>query len=200
MPVEPAPAPEDETLTGAAARGRAPHPHRDPTSVLGQLAQRREEIRAEQVLTKSVPRWRDPRIEIDYQPVEHEVVSRAQRFVTQAGQAPTNRAQRRAKGGDRVATAELDANADILIAGCIGVWAVIDGERYSLDPEDRHGAPTTFDPVLAEVLGLEDDEQDARTVVKKLFIAEGDVISQAREVAEWSGYRIAQADEDLEGE
>jgi hypothetical protein len=176
---------------------------RDPTSILGQLGKRREAIAAAQVLTKKVPRWRDPVIEVDYGLVDHDVVSRAQRYVNKAVQdQPRNRAERRASGGkgDSIGRAELDANCDVLIAGCQAVVAVIDGVRYSLREGDPHGEPTTFDPDLADNLGLPDDDRDARAVVKALFISEGDIIRAAREVAEFSGYTLGVVDEELEGE
>lgn len=59
---------------------------------------------------------------------------------------------------------------DTMIALCLGLYVQPAGydEPIPLDPKDRGGA-VTFDPDLAETLGLPPDNSTARQVVRKLF-------------------------------
>lgn len=154
-------------------------------SVLGNLKERRQKVVEAQVLSLPVPRWTDPNIVVKYKPVDHEVIRQAQQRVEAA---PAN----------KKASVEVDANADVLIRGCLGVVGVVDGEEYSLREGDPNGEPTLFDADLANSLGL--GKSTARQVVRALFIAEGDIISAAGKLGQWSGYREAEADESLSGE
>lgn len=155
-------------------------------SILGQLRDRRESIRASQTLDLQVPRWDDPEIIVQYQPLEHEVIRRAQ---TALEKAP------KGKRGQ----AEVDGNVDLLVRACVAVVARIDEQEYSLRPGDPKGEPTTFDPDLAQNLGMHEGAT-ARQVVKYLFITDGDIISAAQELIRWSGYRETEADEHIVGE
>lgn len=160
------------------------------TSVLGSLKARREEVLNAQILDLPVPRWDNPEIIVRYKPVEHGFIRRAQ---DQAKKAP------KAKEYE----AEVDGNADILIRGCVAVVAVIDGKEYSLRPGDEEGEPTTFDADLAENLGITGDNgkaPTARQVVRGLFITQGDILSAASSVVEFSGYRETEADAAVTGE
>lgn len=153
-------------------------------SMLGQLKDRREEVLAEQVHHLPVPRWTNPQIVVKYRPVEHGYIRKAQERVQNA--TPAKRSE-----------VEVEANADILIRGCLAVVAVVDGAEYSLRLDDPTGEPTRFDAELAANLGC---KPSAREVVKALFIAEGDIISAAGSVALFSGYKEAEATEAVLGE
>lgn len=155
-------------------------------SALGQLKERREQIFTKQVLTLPVPRWEDPVIKVRYRPVPHDLIRNAQRRV--------ERTKKNAQAKE-----ELYGNMDLLIKSCVGVVAVIDGQEYSLWPNEPKGELTTFDADLAENLGLPNGAT-ARQVVQALFITDGDILSQAQELVEWSGYRETEADDELEGE
>lgn len=159
-------------------------------SILSSLKERRQQVLEEQVLRLPIPRWNDPVIVVKYKPVDHGFIRSAQKRVEKANR-------------DRTSDIELEANADILIRGCIGVVAVIDGKEYSLRPGDETGEPTLFDADLAENLGVEGSggkPPTARQVLRNLFITDGDVLSAATEVIKFSGYREAEADSAILGE
>lgn len=159
-------------------------------SFLSSLKERREEVLAEQVLRLPVPRWNDPVIIVKYKPVPHGFI--------RAGQQRVEKASARQKS-----EIEVDANADILINGCVGVMAVVDGREYSLRPDDPNGDLTLFDEDLAENLGVEGvggRPPTARSVVRALFLTDGDILSAAGEIVKFSGYRETEADSDLSGE
>lgn len=169
--------------SGEVARGGSP-------SILSSLKERRQQVLEEQVLRLSVPRWDDPIIVVMYKPVEHSFIRLAQSRVEKAGK-------------DKQAETEVEGNADILIRGCAGVVAVVDGKEYSLRLGDENGEPTLFDRDLAENLGVEGiggKTPTARQVVRNLFITEGDILSAASEVIKFSGYRETEADSTILGE
>lgn len=160
-------------------------------SLLTNLRGRRESIVQEQFLDKKVPRWSDPEIWVRYVPVDFDIVDKARRLSE-------------GKKGDKVSGAILLANIDCLVAGCIGVYAtlpdVVDGDgdpqQLSLRPGDPEGEWTRFDQDLAVNLGM-NTEATARQVVRTLFLAEGDILSHASELAKFSGYAGEEADDRL---
>lgn len=175
--------PEERVGSDEAARGSAP-------SILSSLKERRQQVLEEQILRLPVPRWDDPVIVVHYKPVEHGFISAARTRVEKA--TP-----------DKKADVELDANADILIRGCTGVVAIVDGQEYSLRPGDEDGEPTVFDKDLADNLGVEGvggKAPTARAVVRSLFITDGDILSAANELIKFSGYRETEADAAVVGE
>lgn len=153
-------------------------------SVLGQLKKRREDIRQGDHIDLSVPRWDNPRIVVRYGPVDHEAFKKLGAMVDRSPE----------KARSKV---EVDGNCDILIKACKGVFAVINGERYSLRTGDHEGEWTKFDEDLAENLGC---GHSAREVVRSLYITEGDILSTASKIAEFSGYKEQEADQDTLGE
>lgn len=155
-------------------------------SVLSNLKARREKIREGEKLVLPVPRWSDPELVVKYQPLEHSIIRAAQTRVEKAPKAKRFQV-------------ELEGNMDLLIRGCVAVVAKLDGQEYSLRPDDPEGEPTTFDPDLAENLGL-GENATARQVVKELFITDGDILSHAKSLVEFSGYRETEADEQIQGE
>ncbi len=154
-------------------------------SFLDKLAKRREEILAEQILDLGVPRWDDPDIHVLYKPLSHEVIRKTFRRVEKA--KPAER--------DRV---EVEANADLLVKACTGIYALIDDERYSLRPGDEKGELTTFDEDLAENLGVED--RRAISVCRALFFTDGDMLQHVIQLQRFSGYAEDDTDRQLEGE
>lgn len=159
-------------------------------SVLSSLKERREQVLADQILRLAVPRWDDPTILVMYRPVSHGFIRAAQKRVEKANK-------------DRASEVEVEANADILIQGCTGIVAVVDGQEYSLRPNDPLGEPTTFDADLAANLGIEGGGSKgptARSVVRSLFITDGDILSAATKLIEFSGYRETEADAAILGE
>lgn len=174
-----------------------------PDSPLVNLRQRREEIGAKQFTDIKVPRWENPELFVRYKPVDHSFIRKA------LGK------MRKAKG-DR-GDAEVDGNADVMIQGCLGVYAMIDGEAHTLDAPD-HWVPVDigseeddietldysewgkFDKVLGETLGLDPKHSSARQVVRTLYITDGDVITTAQDVIRFSGYKNPDADDEFLGE
>lgn len=159
-------------------------------SILSSLKERRQQVLEEQVLRLPVPRWDNPTIVVKYRPVEHSFIRRGQSAVEKAGK-------------DKQAEVELNSNADILIRGCAGVVAILEGREYSLRRGDEHGDPTLFDQDLAENLGVEGSggkPPTARQVVRTLFLTDGDILSAASELIRFSGYRETEADAAVVGE
>lgn len=172
------------------AGARVPATAATRLSRLGDLKERRQAILESAVLDRKVPRWNDPEVWVRYKPIDHSVI--------RAGFARIDSAPPAKKG-----EVEVNANADLLIRACVGVYAKlpdVDPEaEFSLRPDDPEGEPTRFDPDLATCLGLP-DKATAREVVKKLFITEGDIIAHAKAVAEFSGYTEDETDTDFLGE
>lgn len=162
---------------GASSRG---------TSVLGSLAARREKVIEQDYTDLRVPRWTDPEIYVRYRVVPHPVIRKALQAQEKAHK-------------DKVARVELASNIEILVHGCIGVYALLDGDdtKYSLRPGDEKGAWTRFDDDLAANLECGDS---ATEVVRSLYLSDGDIMSAASAVVEFSGYRDAEADERISGE
>lgn len=153
-------------------------------SLLGRIRTRRDEIAAAQFIDLPVPRWEDPVLKVRYGPLDHEVIRKG--FQT----------QRKAK--DKAA-AEVNTNADLLIAACIGVFADEDGKTSSLHPNGPDEEWTRFDPDLAESLGLPEGST-ARQVVRAVYFTDGDVIGTGRRIIEFSGYQLQEGDDELLGE
>lgn len=165
-------------------------------SILGNLKERRQQVVEKQYLDRAVPRWSDPEIFVRFKPVDHATIRKAMDATDDSG---GNRRQRREAG--KKARGELQANIDVLIEGCVGVYAVLDGNRerkYSLRKGDPRGEWTKFDPELADNLGIE--AGSATEVVRALYLADGDIMTTAGAIAEFSGYREDTADEAIEGE
>lgn len=156
-------------------------------SVLGQLKERHEEIKEQDVLDLAVPRWSDPEIVVRYKAIDHSAI--------RAGGVAYDKAPAKRK-----AEAEVNANCDVLAKACVAVFARLDGQEYSLRPDDPKGEYTKFDADLGANLGLDRDDCTARQVIKALFFTDGDILGHAQKVAEFSGYREQEADEGLSGE
>lgn len=153
-------------------------------SVLGHLKDRRQKIVEQQTLDLPVPRWDNPVIVVRYKPVDHKVFRAANNAVERVSP-------------DKKSEVEVNVNADILIRACVGVFAVVNGNRYSLREGEPESEWTKFDPELAANLGC---EPSARAVVKSLFITEADILSTANRIAEFSGYKEQEADDSILGE
>lgn len=87
---------------------------------------------------------------------------------------------------------DLLINATILTIGCVGVWSKPDPD--AVFPEDS----PRFDAALAPALDLPEDAPPVE-MVRKLYATDGDVISTAVRLAEWSGYTASEIDREFEG-
>lgn len=158
----------------------------DPDSILGYIEKRRGEIAEATHLDLPVPRWTDPQIFVRYRAADYAVV--------RALQARPDRA---AKG--QQFNVEFESNMDLLLKYTEAVYARIDGQEYSLRPGDPRGTLTVFDADLATCLGLPANST-GRVIMRELFITQGDIVSHVTAFVEWSGYKEAEADDDLSGE
>lgn len=164
------------------------HTTTNPASILGGMAHRREEIIQASTKDLPVPRWTDPEVFVRFRPVDHGLIRK--------GQVAVDKATDRDK-----AKREVEVNSDVLVAGCVGVYALIDGTEYSLRPDDFEGEMTRFDADLAANLGLDNPETaTARQVVKGLYMFDGDILSTAGAVIRFSGYVEKEATERVSGE
>jgi hypothetical protein len=77
------------------------------------------------------------------------------------------------------------SDAALLAEACMGVFVHDeDGEPVSIDPDSD--VWPKFDDHLADLLGVE--ATSAADTVRALYLTDGDVISTAVRVVEWSGY------------
>lgn len=159
-------------------------------SPLGGLAARKRQIVEDTTLKLRVPRWENPEIWIEYSPADHPTIRKNQIRLEKM------------KSGD-LPEAEMNANADLLVKHTIRVYAILDDTEYSLRLNDPEGDHATFDPDLAENLGLTGDDKPtptARQTCRAVFITDGDLTGHANDLIKWSGYRTREADEAFEGE
>lgn len=77
-------------------------------------------------------------------------------------------------------------NATVLADACQGIFEVIDGEKVSVDHEDRGGDWPKFDQRLAELLGVR--AKKAVELVRVLYKTDGDLITAAQKLVELSGF------------
>lgn len=156
-------------------------------SIFGNLQAQRKQIADELLLTKQIPHWgppSGPEIFVVYRPVQVEELDKVRR------KAEKNKNLTRAQQG-------LLAAKDQLILACEKVYGIIEGEKYSFGPEPR-GESTRFDAEMAATFGLKNNS--ARAVVEFLFLNDGDLLSHAEAVAEFSGFGNEQLEDDFAGE
>lgn len=166
-----------------------------PDSPLGSLRERRAKMVEDLWTDIRVPRWGDndggPKLYVRFKPAspsEH-----AARF---------EKLQKQAK---KPADWAVDANAQVLVSCCVGIYAVegeppADGEddrpKLSLRDGDPHGPWTKFDPDLGNSLGL-DAHAGAVSVCRALYFTEADITSTANRLMEWSGISMQQSTTDF---
>lgn len=176
-------------MTTAAERPLQPvddEPETDSStlSVLGQLKAKRENVVSNNHIDMPVPRWDSPVIVVRYGPLDHNEFKRAGRQVDRAAD-------------NKKAEVEVNVNCDLLARAVQGVYGIVGGQKYSLRPGDHNGDWTKFDDDLAKNLGC---GNTAREIIKSLYITEGDILSTAGKLAEFSGYKEQEADDSIAGE
>lgn len=135
-----------------------------PGSALADLRQRREKAKAKLHLDLVVPRL-DPPVGIRFRPIHQREVDAVLASI------------RESKDPDRLVV----GNATHLANACLGIFEIADGKPV--------GDPSTwpkFDAALAELLGVPQDTPP-RALVQLLYLADGDIIGAAQELADWSG-------------
>ena len=154
------------------------------TTPLLSLKKRREQIVNELYIDIKVPRWDAPELYARFKPVS----------ATKLGKT-IEKYQLKAKT-DKTTDWSILANAEMLYDACIGVYAVVDGDKdnkLSLRPNDPNGSWTRFDEEMAASLGI--DAARATDVVINTFFAEGDLIDTANRLFRWSNIANNEADE-----
>lgn len=156
-------------------------------SPLFNLRRLRDERIADLHLDLEVPRWRtdddQPGIVVRYRAMKPAMMIKA---VEQA---------QKSKNPDWL----VNANARCLVECCVAVYGVVGGRRYSLRVDDAEGTPTTFDPDLAEALGVADGTTAIQTA-RALYLTDGDVIKAAEQLAEWSNASLPAVEDGVSGE
>lgn len=156
-----------------------------PDSVLGNLAERSKKIEAELFFDLRIPRWEDPELWVKFKPASFAKLRET-----------TERAEKAKKAAEK-AEITVNGHMDVLIDACVGVYALIDGEQFSLG-EDINGDLTRFDQNLAARFEMEDTR--ARAVVRELYKTDGDILGAANRLAELSGYGEQELQERTQGE
>ncbi|SDC46256.1 hypothetical protein [Nocardioides lianchengensis] len=154
-----------------------------PGSVLESIRARRDRAKSVLFIDIKVPRY-DPPVWVRFKPTE-------QKRIDGAGERA-----RKSKDDDRT----VIANAAILAEACIGVFEVVDDDKVSIDPTDRSTDPADwpkFDKRLARLLEIPAGK--ATDVVRGLYLTDGDIISTAADLGEWSGYARDMLEQDTEG-
>lgn len=169
-------------------------------SPLLNLRSRREEIAARQYDDVEVPRWDDPYLTVRYRIIDHPSIRRGQTKVDKAPKA-------------RRFETEVTVNSDLLVKGFVGLIAIINGVPHALVDTDQwvemdedQEAGEWFDasrfsplgPEIAATLGA--PAETATACLRHLFIADGDLLSHAQRLIEFSGYKQAEVDDELRGE
>lgn len=102
----------------------------------------------------------------------------------------------------------VKGNANVLAETCLGVYQLAavdedpiahleDGRGLVGVLDDQHEAPK-FDPELAAYLGLAQNV-NAATVVRALYLTDGDVTAEANAIIAWSGFAGEEAIEEFAG-
>lgn len=156
-----------------------------PGSMLASLRERRAKAKEELFLDLPVPRY-DPPLYVRFKPLDQSALVAGQKLID-AGKK------------DREVVTKV--NAGYLAGACLGLFEVADGEKVSIDPDDRSTDPgewPTFGPRVAELLG-EPGLARAVDVVRSLYLTDGDIIATAGELAVWSGYTGEKLEAEFEG-
>jgi len=154
------------------------------TTPLLSLKKRREQIVNDLYIDIKVPRWDNPELYLRFKPVS----------ATKLGHT-IEKYQAKAKA-DKNTDWSFLANAEMLLDACIGVYAVMNGDKdnkLSLRPNEPHSPWTRFDEAMADALGIE--AARATDVVVATFFAEGDLIETANRLFRWSNIANNEADE-----
>jgi hypothetical protein len=157
-------------------------PAPEPQTLRRGLRDRRQAAQNKLHLDRRVPRM-DPPVFVRFKPLEQETIDAAQKAIE--------------KGKD--ARRSVHANANAIATACIGIYELDEqGEKRSVVPEIDDWTDVRFDEHLARELGQEGLIR-ARDVVAALYLTDGDIVSEAGELTEWSGYVKRDGDEDWSG-
>lgn len=162
-----------------------------PTTPRGRLRDRRQRAVENLFTDRDVPRM--PGVVVRFGPLPGGMVEKI------------NRDAEKSKSPDRY----IIGAAIGLAHTCLGVYDVTTDETLatattkdgrhlvSIDTEHPDLDPPKFDDRLAALLGIQ--TKDAVTVVRGLYLTDGDVTNESNAVTTWSGYVGDQELEDYEG-
>lgn len=160
-----------------------------PQSPLDLLKGRRKDLEAKLFLDLAVPRWEDivgKTIWVRYKPADVSLWGEAQRTREAAHLA---KKKRDGHGDPKWA---IKANADVLVAACVGVYFLEPGEEPLHDEDFPADLPTFSDPALSTAL---DAPRNAVGTVLKLYGTDADVLLAANQIIMWSGESSKEAGE-----
>jgi hypothetical protein len=169
----------------------SPQPTNSPRTVRRGLRDRRQAAHSKLHLDRRVPRL-DPPVFVRFKPLEQPTIDAAQKAI-EKGKDPRR---------------SVVANANALATACIGIYELDEqGEKRSpLIDDDRDWTEVRFDQGLAAELLTEEQRESgapipdkAAAVVQMLYLTDGDIVSEAGELTEWSGYASRDGDEDWSG-
>lgn len=168
-----------------------------PGSPLFSLRAVRERRRAKLYVDLPVPRWADP---VDGNP--------GTRLFVRFGPVSQSRVERLSKMTEKSRDPEKNVrlNASLLAEFCLGIYVLVDDDgaevAVGVDPSaDDASDPDQwprFDDALAESLGLQSG-LPAGDLVRATYFTDGDLMSTANRLTQWSGYVLTDAG-DLEDE
>jgi hypothetical protein len=152
---------------------------------LRSIRERRENLVDGLYLDHQIPRWHDPELFVRLNPV-----------VTKRLNARVKAREVQGKKDDKIDW-QLLANCDLLVDCCAGIYAVWPDNpdvKASLDGKDEW---SLFDQRTAVALGVENEAQWPEQLVRKVFFTDGDIITAANALINWSNAGAAKADEDF---
>jgi hypothetical protein len=144
-----------------------------PGSLLASLRGSREEAEEKLYIDLRVPRH-SHEIWVRFKPIPATEVERVAKMIEKAKDPEVS----------------IRANAGVLANACLGIFGPIEKD----DPD----LWLRFDEDLAKALGKPDLIR-AADVVRALYLTDGDVLSTAAKVTEWSGYADQESTEEFEG-
>src|SRR6185437_13235262 len=158
------------------------HEAKPKDTPLRSLKAARDKLINQLYIELKVPRWDNPELFVRYKAVE------SSRVAAQA--------RKRAESEDPELL--VLANADLLANCCVGIYAVFDGDgvRRSLRLGDEFGEWTRFDRDLMDNLEMPPYSK-AADAVRQIYATDGDLISAAEAVSEWSAKESTKADENF---
>lgn len=136
------------------------------TTALAALKARRESGREQRHLDLRVPGM-EPPLYVRYGPIPKGVAE----SITEKWRTRKDR--------DRTVKRE----AQLLTEACRGLFEIVDGEKVSIDPDDRHGEWPRFDENLARLIGS--SEVSAVGLLREVYEEDGDIIAASTRYAAW---------------
>ena len=153
-------------------------------ALLEQLRGAYKRREAERIGDLRIPGWDRPSLVLRIQPLDHPTIRRIRARI------PTVRGK-----VERIAEAEVQANAALVAAATVGVMVGSGGPEVPL----TEGVIWDLAADLAEQKGM-NEPQGPTDVIRTLAFRDGDILAMATRVGEHSGYAREEIDAEAEGE